>query len=181
MRLRLVKEPFDHADYLFELKHDGFRAIAYIQNGECKLISRNQNALRFNSLKKILAALPVQDAIIDGEICCLDERGVSQFNWLLDRKHDAVLYAFDLLLVDGVDLRQLPLIQRKDQLQRLVRASACRQLMYAQHIVAYGKFVFAEICARDAEGMVAKRRLSVYTDGGNSWIKIKTKSYTQAD
>jgi bifunctional non-homologous end joining protein LigD len=82
-RLRLVKEPFDHPDYVFELKHDGFRAITYIQNGECKLISGNQNNLRFESLKRTLAKLPVENAIIDGEVICIDERGVSQFNWLL--------------------------------------------------------------------------------------------------
>ena len=70
MRLRLVKEPFDHSDYIFELKHDGFRAVAYMQNGECKLISRNLNNLRFNSLKKGLAKLSVENAIIDGEIVC---------------------------------------------------------------------------------------------------------------
>jgi ATP-dependent DNA ligase len=55
MRLRLVREPFDHPDYIFELKHDGFRAIAYLQNGESKLVSRNQRNLGFESLKKTLA------------------------------------------------------------------------------------------------------------------------------
>ena len=79
MRLRLVKEPFDHPDYIFELKMDGFRAIAYLQNGECKLISRNVKNLRFESLKNALADLPVQSTIIDGQIVCLDENGVSQF------------------------------------------------------------------------------------------------------
>jgi bifunctional non-homologous end joining protein LigD len=98
MRLRLVAKPFDHPDYIFELKHDGFRALTYIQNGECKLISRNQNSLRFNSLRTILAKLPVKNAIIDGEIICLDENGVSRFNDLLDRKREPLLYAFDLLM-----------------------------------------------------------------------------------
>jgi bifunctional non-homologous end joining protein LigD len=67
MRLRLVEEPFDHADYIFELKRDGFRAVSYIQNVECKLISRNQNNLRFTSLKQAIATLPVQNAITDGD------------------------------------------------------------------------------------------------------------------
>ena len=83
MRLRLVKEPFDHPDYIFELKHDGFRAVAYLQNGECKLISRKKKLLRFEPLTKALAGLPVQNAIIDAEIVCLDAKGVSQFNQLL--------------------------------------------------------------------------------------------------
>ena len=84
MRLRLVKEPFDHPDYIFELKHDGFRAITYIENGECRLVSGNLNRLRFEQLRQALAILPVRDAVIDGEIVWLDENGVSQFNKLLN-------------------------------------------------------------------------------------------------
>jgi bifunctional non-homologous end joining protein LigD len=80
MRLRLVKEPFDHPDYIFELKHDGFRAIAYLYNGECKLISRNMRFMRFDSLRNALAKLPVLDAILDGEIVCLDDEGISRCN-----------------------------------------------------------------------------------------------------
>ena len=86
MRLSLVREPFDHPDYIFELKHDGFRALVYLQTRECKIISRNQRNLGFESLKKALAKLPVQTAILDGEIVCLDAKGVSQFNQLLSRK-----------------------------------------------------------------------------------------------
>jgi len=86
MRLRLVREPFDHPDYIFELKHDGFWAIAYLQHGECKLVSRNQRTLGFDALKRSLAKLPAQTAILDGEIICLDAKGVSQFNQLLNRK-----------------------------------------------------------------------------------------------
>ena len=108
MRLRLVREPFDHPDYIFELKHDGFRAVAYLQHGECKLVSRNQRNLGFETLKRSLVRLPVQNAIIDGEIICLDAKGVSQFNQLLSRKGEPVLYAFDLLWLDG-DRRQMPL------------------------------------------------------------------------
>jgi|SRR6516162_3572672 len=100
MRLRLVGKPFDHPDYIFELKHDGFRAVAYMQNGECKLIPRNLNNLRFNSLKKELAKLLVGKAIIDGEIVCLDAQGVSQFYQLLSRKAEPVFYAFDLFMAE---------------------------------------------------------------------------------
>ena len=152
MRLRLVREPFDHPDYIFELKHDGFRAIAYLQNGESKLVSRNQRNLGFESLKKALAKLPVQTAILDGEIVCLDGKGVSQFNELLSRESEPIFYAFDLLWLDGEDLRQKPLVERKKRLARLVRAAKCSRLLYAQHIEQHGKGFFAEICARDLEG-----------------------------
>ena len=91
MRLRLVKEPFDHPDYLFELKHDGFRTLVYLEHGECRLVSRNLKQLRFDSLKKALAKLKVKSAIIDGEIICVDSQGVSQFNQLLFRRSEPVL------------------------------------------------------------------------------------------
>jgi len=124
MRLRLVREPFDHPDYIFELQHDGFRAIAYLQNRESKLVSRNQRNLGFEALKRSLAKLPVRTAILDGEIVCLDERGVSQFNQLLSRKGEPVFYAFDLLWLDGKDLRQMPLSSERSD-SRLVRAAKC--------------------------------------------------------
>ena len=176
-----MRQPFDHSDYIFELKHDGFRAIAYLQNGESKLVSRNQRNLGFESLKKALATLPVQTAILDGEIVCLDGKGVSQFNQLLSREGEPVFYAFDLLWLDGEDLRQGPLIERKKRLARLVRAAKCPRLLYAQHIEQHGKGFFAEICVRDLEGIVAKRKLGIYKDDGNSWLKVKNRTYSQAE
>lgn len=69
---RQVKEAFDHPDYLFDLRHDGFRAVVYIENGDCKFVSRNMKLLRrFEFLKESLSKLPVRNAIIDGEIVCL--------------------------------------------------------------------------------------------------------------
>jgi bifunctional non-homologous end joining protein LigD len=128
MRLRLVREPFDDPDYIFELKHD-LRAVVYLQVGECKIVSRNQRNLGFESLKKALAKLPTETAILDGEIVCLDGKGVSQFNQLLNRKGEPVFYAFDLLWLDGEDLRQRPLVERKKRLARLVRAAKCSRLL----------------------------------------------------
>jgi bifunctional non-homologous end joining protein LigD len=172
MRLRLVRAPFDHPDYIFELKHDGFRAIAYLQKGESKLVSRNQRNLGFETLKRSLAALPVENAIIDGEVICVDAKGVSQFNQLLSRKGEPVFYAFDLLWLDGEDLRQMPLIGRKRRLRRLVRGAECPRLLYAQHVEQHGRAFFAEICARDLEGIVAKRRLGIYRDDDNAWRRF---------
>ena len=78
MRLRLAKEPFDNPDYIFELKHNGFRALAYIENGECRLVSRNLKSLRFESLRLALSKQAVKNAIIDGEIVCLDAGGYAR-------------------------------------------------------------------------------------------------------
>ena len=75
--------------------------------------------------------------------------GVSQFNQLLGRKGEPVFYAFDLLWLDGEDLRQRPLVERKKRLARLIQAATCSRLLYAQHIEQHGKGFFAEICARD--------------------------------
>jgi bifunctional non-homologous end joining protein LigD len=75
-----LQSPFDNPDYIFELKHDGFRAIAYIEDGKCKLVSHNQNHFNFLFLSVALGKLPVDNAIVDGEVVSVDANGVSQFN-----------------------------------------------------------------------------------------------------
>jgi len=183
MRLRLVHKPFDDPDFIFELKHDGFRAVAYIDRGDCRLVSRSLKPLHFRSLRASLAIIDVTDAILDGEIIVLDKNGASQFNSLLSHKGEnvAVFYAFDLIWLNGSDLRQLPLAERKAQLRALVIRSGCQRLLYAQHVNGAGKQFFAEICRLDLEGIVAKRKQSIYKDDGNSWQKIKNHKYSQAE
>jgi bifunctional non-homologous end joining protein LigD len=182
MRLTRVSKPFDHPDYIFELKHDGFRALAYIDAGECKLISRNLNRFKlFESLKRSLDKFPVQNAILDGEIVCLDSHGVSQFNVLFSRRGKPVFYAFDLLWLDDQDLRSLPLIERKQRLHELIKRSRFERIIYAQHIETQGVTFFEEICQRDLEGIVAKRRRSIYKNNGTGWLKIKNPKYSQAE
>ena len=124
------------------------------------------------------------EAFKDGylrEIVWLDERGVSQFNQLLNRKAEPVFYAFDLLWLDDEDLRRLPLIVRKKRLRMLIQSSNSAKILYAQHIEGEGKQMFAEICARDLEGVVAKRKLGIYKDDGTGWLKIKNPSHSQAE
>jgi bifunctional non-homologous end joining protein LigD len=154
--------------------------VVYLQTGEL-IVSRNQRNLGFESLKKALTKLPVQSAIIDGEIVCLDAQGVSRFNELFTRRGQPVLYTFDLLWLDGEDLRQTALLERKRRLAELIKSAGCERILYAQHIEQHGKRFFEQICARDLEGIVAKRKLGIYKDDGNSWLKIKNKSYTQAE
>ena len=129
------------------------------RGSECKLVSRNLNHFKsFDHLKKSLDKLPVQNAILDGEVVCLDSNGVSQFNELMSRKGKPVFYAFDLLWLNGDDLRSLPLIERKRRLHELVQRSRCHAIIYAQHIEDQGIGLFEEICSRDLEGIVAKRK-----------------------
>ena len=136
---RRFAAPFDHPDWIFELKHDGFRALAYITEGRCDLISRKHNRYKtFNRLGVDLSSLRVQNAIIDGEICCLDDEGRSQFNVLLRRRGEPVFYAFDLLWLNGEDIRPLPLLSRKERLRRLIDRHECSLLLFAQHVPTRG-------------------------------------------
>ena len=181
MRLTRIAKPFDDPDYIFELKHDGFRALAYIENNECKLVSRNSNRFRsFTALQESLGKLPVQNAILDGEVVCLDEQGISQFNELFSRKGHPVFYAFDLLWLNDSDLRTLPLIERKRRLRQLVEKNIVARIVYAQHLETRGIAFFEEICQRDLEGIVAKRKQSIYKSNGTGWLKIKNPKYSQA-
>ncbi len=182
MRLSRVAEPFDDPNYIFELKHDGFRALAYIENSESRLISRNSNRFKsFTALQESLGKLPVETAILDGEVVCLDEHGISQFNELFSRKGRPVFYAFDLLWLNGEDKRKLPLIERKQQLHDVIKKSSPEGIVYAQHVETQGVVFFEEICRRNLEGVVAKRKLGIYKSNGTGWLKIKNPKYSQAE
>jgi bifunctional non-homologous end joining protein LigD len=174
-----IRAPFDDPDFVWELKHDGFRALAYIESGSCRLISRKQIQYKsFAHLSQALAALPVTSAILDGEIVCLDSDGRSQFRDLLHRKRqDAAFYAFDLLWADGEDLRPLPLIERKRRLRRLIRGH--ERLLFADQIQGSGVELFQAICARDLEGLVAKHRLGPYEPMPVTWFKVLNPEYAQ--
>jgi bifunctional non-homologous end joining protein LigD len=182
MKLSVIPEPFDHPDWLFELKHDGFRALAYIAEGQCDLISRRRNAYKsFSQLRTDIAvSLDVTNAVLDGEIVCLDSDGHSVFKELLHRRGEPRYYAFDLLWLDGCDLRQHPLLSRKRMLERLIRSAKCPRLLYAQHIKAWGIEMFHAVCAKNIEGIVAKRKSGIYAPG-ERWLKIKNLNYTQAE
>jgi hypothetical protein len=102
MRLLRIAELFDHANFVFEPKIDGFRTLAYIRGHQCQLVSRNGTVFKSwqQLAEEIAHAVRVNDAILDGEICCLDPDGRSNFNNLLFRREWPYLYAFDLLRVD---------------------------------------------------------------------------------
>jgi bifunctional non-homologous end joining protein LigD len=179
MTLTRIVAPFDHPDFVYELKHDGFRCLAYISESRCDLVSRRKYSYKsFDSLKTALAKLKATDAILDGEICCLDSQGRSQFNELLYRRGEPVLYCFDLLWLNGRDLRHLPLVERKKQLHKLIAKSRCERVIFAQHIAKHGMTLYREICERDLEGIVAKRKDGVYSVSGQ-WFKVLNPNYSQ--
>src|SRR5713226_5671922 len=116
MRLAIRREPFDHPDFIYEVKYDGFRALAHIEAGSRSLVSRKAHVYKsFPDLCASLAQLP-HEAILDGEIVCLDGAGRPLFY----RRGQPHFYAFDAPYLDGRDLRELPLIERKRILQRIV-------------------------------------------------------------
>jgi len=181
MPLARRAEPFGDPDWLFEIKHDGFRALAYIENGTARLLSRNGNWFKsFPVLCASLASeLRVRTAVIDGEIVCLDKQGRTQFNQLFYRRGDPRFYAFDLLYLNGRDLRKLPLIERKARLRKIIPPQPSRVLL-CDYIEASGEELFNAICTRDLEGIVAKWKRGKYVSGPEtSWIKIKNRSYSQ--
>ena len=115
-------EPFDDPEWLFDLKYDGFRALCYLEERRGRLISRNGNPMhRFAGLSdRIAGALDVNDAILDGEVIAADETGRPQFYDLLRDTRAPVYVAFDLLWLNGSDLRTLPLSERRRQLQSIL-------------------------------------------------------------
>jgi len=179
MQLSQVAAAFDNPDWLFEIKHDGFRALAYISAGTCTLVSRKNNQYKsFAALRESLAKLKAT-AILDGEIVSLDAEGKSHFMPLLARRAQASFYAFDLLWLGREDLRGLPVVERKKRLHMLLAKRELPNVIYASHIEQNGIALYQEVCERDLEGIVCKRKDSVYSAKGR-WLKVKNPDYTQA-
>ena len=184
MRLSRRFKSFDSTDYLFEIKHDGFRSLAYIEDRQCRLVSRNGNRFHnFGTLEKWIAKqLRVENAILDGEIVCPDETGKSVFTDLLFRRKDCRYFAFDILWLNDEDLRKLPLVERKARLKKLIgtRQSA---FLYVDHIEEKGRIVFEHACRLDLEGIVAKPKAARYeaAEKKSPWIKIKNPTYSQKE
>jgi len=185
MRLTQRSDPFDHRDWIFEIKHDGFRALAYVQDTQCTLVSRKAHEYKSFQLlrEELVRFIKADDAILDGEIVCLAADGRSQFYDLLYRRAEPYFYAFDLLWLNGQDLRMLPLHVRKARLRALLRRSNSRRILFSDHIEEAGRHVFREACRMDLEGIVAKLKHAPYLADTRhtSWIKIKNPHYTQAE
>ena len=177
IRLGLLTKPDDRTDSIAEVKYDGFRAQAYIENGVAKLVSRKRNVYKqFGDLCEELSGLPIENAILDGEVVSIDEAGRPQFYNLLRRWGTFVYYAFDLVYLNGVDLRADPLLTRKDRLRKIIPADPGARVRYAEHIEGDGTILlFSVICGQDLEGIVVKRKDSRYVD--KTWMKLKNPKY----
>ncbi len=182
-----VEEPFDDPDWFFEIKWDGYRAVAFIEKGGVRLVSRNQNDLtaQYPELHELARLVRAETAILDGEIAALDEQGRSSFSLMQQRtgirergrrvaarpEIPVLYYAFDLLYLDGYDLRRVCLEERKQLLAGLIEAGG--SLRYSDHFPG-GTALYAAARQQGLEGILAKRRASVYEERrSREWLKIK--------
>jgi bifunctional non-homologous end joining protein LigD len=184
MRLLRIPEPFDHPAFIFEPKIDGFRALAYVERHHCRLVSRTGHIFTgWPQLAEEMAhAVRSESVVLDGEVCCLDPDGRSNFQRLLFRRDWPYFYAFDVLAINGRDVRTLPLVKRK-RLLRSVMPPIDSRLRYLDAIKTRGTDSFRVACQQDLEGIVAKWLPGVYqADGrGTSWLKIKNPAYSQME
>jgi bifunctional non-homologous end joining protein LigD len=180
MPLARFDAPFEHPDWIFEPKMDGFRVVAYVEGGACRLVSRNRNAFKtFEPLAQAIAQdLAGRSAILDGEIVRPGPDGRPMFYELMRRRGPFCFYAFDLLWLDGWDLRDKPLLERKLFLRRLLPRRP-QSVLYVDH-VTNGTELFQVICDQDMEGVVAKQATTKYTPDATTWVKIKNRHYSQA-
>jgi bifunctional non-homologous end joining protein LigD len=171
--------PFDHPDWIFEVKWDGYRAIAEVEKGKVRLYSRNNLAFekRYAPIVQALEHLD-HEAVLDGEVVALDAAGRPRFQLLQEyqkaQKGTLVYQVFDLLHLDGHDLQKLPLVQRKALLAQIL--NDLPNVRLSEHIVAHGVAFFDAASRKGLEGVVAKEGRSRYQQGvrSRSWLKLKT-------
>ena len=177
-----AETPFDDPNWVFEIKHDGFRALALIEKGHCWLVSRRKR--KFQTFGELATALGrqvrVDMAILDGELAVPDEHGRSVFASIMKRRKDVRYFAFDILWLNGQDLRGLPLVTRKQILKRLLPKGSTH-VMYVDHVTGGGTRLYRLACERDLHGIVAKKADSPYEENSSDpyWIKIKNPTYSQ--
>jgi bifunctional non-homologous end joining protein LigD len=180
-----VDKPFDRPGWFFEIKWDGFRAIAEIEKAKVRLYSRNFISFneRYPAIVDALQQLG-HEAVLDGEIVVLDKKGKSDFQLLqkYQQTGEGILayYVFDLLYLDGVDLRAAPLRRRKEALELLIRGDDL--IRTSDHIEEFGIAFFKAAVDQGVEGIIAKNASSSYLEGarGRDWLKIKTRQEQEA-
>ncbi len=176
----LIDAPFDDSEWLFEIKWDGYRAICTIdENGMLSLVSRNGLDLlkQFPDLDGLADAFESVPIIVDGEIVSLDSKGRSDFQRLQEyaqHGHDLTYAAFDVIYADGRDQRKEPLEARKALLERLIRND--ERVLYSKHVVGTGKALFEQAKQNELEGIIGKKRESLYIERRTrDWVKIKAQ------
>jgi bifunctional non-homologous end joining protein LigD len=177
MLATLVDEPFDDKNWIFETKWDGFRLITEKRGNTVKLWSRNGIDVTSRYGVLLPAIQKVEGScVVDGEICALDARGRSRFQLLqnaLNKKAKLLYVVFDALFVGGKDIREKPLLERKEILKGLLPRDPL--LRFSEHVAEFGKREFAKAQRADEEGVIAKRAAGLYYSGKRTreWLKFK--------
>ena len=178
MLAKETSKPFDDAEWIFEMKWDGYRAIAEKKGNDILLYSRN--GLKFNNVYPIVVDQLKRisgDAVLDGEIIVLDDEGLPNFQYLqgyAENHHRPIQYqAFDLIHMDGKDVTKLPLSNRKELLKKLLPENEV--IRYSDHVAKNGKDFFLLTGGKNLEGIMAKKADSFYYPGKRTadWLKIK--------
>jgi bifunctional non-homologous end joining protein LigD len=185
MLATLVDHPFNRPDWFFEIKWDGYRAIAEVRKKKkAELYSRNLLSFE-NKFPLIFQELQKLDGnyILDGEIVALDDAGKPSFQLLQDYENNQqrlVYYVFDLLYIDKYDICRLPLWERKQLLQGILPSLS--RIFYCDHVETEGVSFFEAAVAQDLEGIIAKDAQSPYLEGKRSsyWLKMKTRKRQEA-
>src|SRR6185437_12037830 len=184
MLAKYIDKPFNDNDWIFEMKWDGYRAIANVKNGKAELYSRNGlHFQRYDTVKTALESLPF-DAVLDGEIVALDEQGIPKFQYLQNYEsgpsRPLQYNVFDIVYYNGYDLKNVPLIRRKELLAQLIQPN--NVIIYSDHIVGDGIDFFNEVKKRELEGIIGKLANSPYHPGKRTgeWVKIKTSQRQEA-
>ncbi len=181
MKPKLLEEPPEHGDWIYELKFDGIRLMALKNGAKVSALSRNQNELggRFREIVEAVKALPIHDCVIDGEVVALDEKGRSSFQLLQGTEMGGpeppvYYYVFDLLEAEGKTLTGWPLERRKELLQRICEGAG-DPIRQSGEIGGDPRALLVEVKRRGLEGIIGKERGSVYESGRRSgaWIKLK--------
>lgn len=183
MLAKEIESPFNGKDWIYEIKWDGYRAIAEVNGTNVKLYSRNGNTFN-NSYPAIVDALAKMkiDAVLDGEIVALDKNGAPSFQLLqhYNYDHPLIYYVFDILYINNKKITSLPLLERKKQLKKLLKKSDF--VKYSDHIAEKGIEFFKQARKHDLEGIMAKRADSKYLPGirTSDWLKIKNHKTMEA-
>ena len=170
--------PSDEKNWIYELKYDGFRAVAAIAGGEVAMLSRNELDLapRFPRTYAALQKVKAKELVVDGEVVVLDEKGAPRFQLLQQGSGKEVLFVFDILWLDGQDLRRLPYVERRKVLKK-VFAKPPAGIAVAQTLSMTGEEALKHASSGGWEGVIAKRNTSVYeARRSKEWLKIKTQN-----
>jgi bifunctional non-homologous end joining protein LigD len=174
-------DAFDDSEWLFEPKYDGFRGLVYATRSGIEIRSRRDFRFeRFSELcSRIRGVLGDNEVILDGEVVALDRKGKPVFADLLRGNGFLAFAAFDLLWLNGTDLRGLPLVDRKRRLTELLPDDT-GPLYKILTLEEHGRALFSAIRRMDLEGIVAKRKTDPYS-AGTTWFKVKNQGYSQGE